>query len=81
LDDGEPFDAVIMDLTIPGGMGGEEAVRELLKIDSNVKCIASSGYANDIVMSNYSEYGFIGILTKPYTPDKMLEVISQVLKE
>ncbi len=61
-----PFDAVIMDLTIPGGMGGKEAIRELIKIDPNVKAIVSSGYSFDPIMSNYTDYGFSAVLTKPY---------------
>jgi len=61
-----PFDAVIMDLTIPGGMGGKEAIRELIKIDPNVKAIVSSGYSYDPIMSNYRDYGFRAVLKKPY---------------
>jgi signal transduction histidine kinase/integral membrane sensor domain MASE1/CheY-like chemotaxis protein len=61
-----PFDAVIMDLTIPGGMGGKKAIRELIKIDPNVKAIVSSGYSYDPIMANYSDYGFSAVLTKPY---------------
>jgi PAS domain S-box-containing protein len=63
---GHSFNSVIMDLTIPGGMGGKEAVRELLKIDPNVKAIVSSGYSNDPIMSNYRDYGFRAVLSKPY---------------
>ena len=81
LDDGEPFAVVIMDLTIPGGTGGKEVIKDLLKIDPEVKCIVSSGYANDPIMANYGEYGFKGIATKPYTPNKLREVLSQVLKK
>ncbi len=61
-----PFDAVIMDLTIPGGMGGKEAIKELLEIDPHVKAIVSSGYSYDPIMSNYRDYGFMAVLTKPY---------------
>jgi len=81
LVEGNPFDAIILDLTIPEGMGGKEAVKELLKIDPKVKCIVSSGYSNDPVMANYDEYGFKANMTKPYFPNKLLEVLSQVLKE
>ena len=63
---GNTFDIVIMDLTIPGGMGGKEAVNKLLAIDSEAKIIVSSGYSTDPVMANYSEYGFKGRLVKPF---------------
>ena len=60
MDSGEPFDGVILDLTIKGGMGGEQTIRELMKIDPNVKAIVCSGYFNDPVLANYEEYGFRG---------------------
>ncbi len=81
IDDRDPFDILIMDLTIPGGIGGKEAVEELLKINPQVKCIVSSGYTNDPVMANHSKYDFKGIITKPYSPSMLLEVLNQVLKE
>jgi PAS domain S-box-containing protein len=62
-----PFDAVIMDLTIPGGMGGREAVKKLLELDPNALAIASSGYSEDPIMANFQEYGFAGIVSKPYS--------------
>jgi len=63
---GQPFDLVMMDLTIPGGMGGREAIQELKKIDPNVKAIVSSGYAMDPIMSQCREYGFCGAIPKPF---------------
>jgi PAS domain S-box-containing protein len=63
---GDPFDVVIMDLTIPGGEGGEEVIKELLKINPLAKTIVSSGYSSGKVMSNYTEYGFNGRLVKPF---------------
>jgi len=79
LDKGDPFDVVIMDLTIPGGIGGREAIRDILKIDPEARVIVSSGYTNDPVMSNYSDYGFHGIAVKPYTIDKLIEVLYRVM--
>jgi len=65
-DAGRPFDAVIMDLTVPGGMGGVEAMRELRAIDPAVRAIASSGYADDPVMAEHTRYGFQGVIPKPF---------------
>ncbi|MEA3428651.1 MAG: ATP-binding protein, partial [Thermodesulfobacteriota bacterium] len=81
MDAGEPFDVVIMDLTIPGGVGGKDAIRDILEIDPEARCIVSSGYADDCVMANYAEYGFKGIATKPYTVSDLREVLSQVLEK
>jgi PAS domain S-box-containing protein len=66
MEAGTPFDVVIMDLTIPGGMGGKEAVRELLKIDKDAKVVVSSGYSDDPVMANFKEYGFVAAMKKPF---------------
>ena len=73
-----PFHAVIMDLTIPGGMGGKEAVGEVLRIDPEAKIIASSGYSNDPVMSDFRQYGFCGIIAKPYRIEELGELLSRV---
>jgi len=77
----EAFDLVLLDLTIPGGMGGEETVRELLRIDPNAKVVASSGYSNDPVMALYREYGFRDVIVKPYRIDDLGEVLDKVMKE
>ena len=61
-----PFDLVILDLTIPGGPGGKEAIGELRKLDPRIKAIACSGYSNDIVLAQYSRFGFDGAMTKPF---------------
>ncbi len=73
------FDIVIMDLTIPGGMGGQEANQELLKIDPLATVVVSSGYSNDPVLANFRDFGFKAIVTKPYTLEKIKQVIDNVL--
>ena len=60
------YDVVIMDLTVRGGMGGEQAIRELLKLDPNAKAIVCSGYSNDPILAEYEDYGFCGALSKPF---------------
>ncbi|MFW5771321.1 MAG: response regulator [Spirochaetota bacterium] len=74
-----PFGAVIMDLTIPGGMGGKEAVEELLKIDPDVNAIVSSGYSNDPIMANHRAYGFKDVITKPFRLSDITRVLNRVL--
>lgn len=76
-----PFDLVILDLTVPGGMGGDKAVPELLKIDPKVKAVVSSGYSNDPIMGNYEDYGFCGVMPKPYTRSQLAEVLNKILGE
>jgi PAS domain S-box-containing protein len=76
---GAPFDAVIMDLTVQGGMGGREAMQQLLAIDPSVRAIVSSGYCNDPVMANYREYGFQAVLAKPYQLNDLQQVINRVV--
>ncbi len=78
---GYPFDAVIIDLTIPGGMGGKETIQRLTKIDPAVKAIVSSGYSNDPVMANFAEYGFKGVVAKPYKARELSEVLHKVITE
>lgn len=76
---GRPFDAVIMDLTIPGGMGGKEAVRKLLELDPAAKVIVSSGYSSDPIMAEFDKYGFKGVVAKPYTIRKLAETLHVVI--
>lgn len=76
---GEPFDAVILDLTIPGGMGGEETILKLREFDPGVKAIVSSGYSSDSIMANYLQYGFSGVLTKPYQTKDLSSVLQKVI--
>jgi PAS domain S-box-containing protein len=76
---GLPFAAVIMDLTIPGGMGGKETISQLRVIDPKVKAIVSSGYSNDPVMAEYQSYGFIGRVEKPYRIQELGKTIARVV--
>jgi len=78
-DQGEPFAAVIMDLTIPGGMGGKEAIGQLLQLDPQAKAIVSSGYSDDPIMSDYRAFGFTGVIAKPYKISDLSAVLQQVL--
>ncbi len=79
MNSGEPFDAVILDLTIKGGMGGDQAIKELIKIDPDVKAIVCSGYFNDPVLANYEEHGFRGAMAKPYQKADLESVLKKVL--
>jgi signal transduction histidine kinase/CheY-like chemotaxis protein len=75
-----PFDAVILDLTVRGGMGGKEAIQKLIDIDPDIKGIVSSGYSDDPGMTDYKQYGFSGVVAKPYTLEELGGKLSQVLK-
>jgi CheY-like chemotaxis protein len=75
------YDVVILDLTIPGGMGGKETMKELLLIDPYVKVIVSSGYSSDPIMSDYKQYGFRDVMAKPYKIEELGEVIERVIAE
>jgi len=77
----EPYDAVILDLTVPGKMGGKEAINKLLEIDPEVKAIVSSGYSEDSVLANFQEYGFRGMMPKPFESRSLGKVLHEVLKE
>ena len=79
MDSGNPFDAVILDLTVRGGMGGKEAIKRLIKIDPKIKAIVSSGYSNSPVMTSYKDYGFIGVIAKPYNINELSEKLNKVL--
>ena len=75
-----PFDAVILDLTIRGGMGGKEAIKCLTEIDPNIKAIVSSGYSDSPVVTDYKKYGFSGVVAKPYSINELSEKLNEVLK-
>jgi len=76
----EPYDFVILDITVPGGMGGEETVRKLQELDPNVRAIVSSGYANDPIMAEFTLYGFCGVIPKPYSITHLSKTLN-ALKE
>ncbi len=78
METGNPFDVVIMDLTIPGGMGGKEAGTRLLQIDPRAKIIVASGYSNDPVMADYQNHGFSAMLIKPFLLSELKEVLAAI---
>ncbi len=78
--EGDPFDVVILDLTVPGGMGGKETLQHLQELDPEVRAIVSSGYANDPIMAHYRQYGFCGAVKKPYLLKDIHQKLAEVLK-
>jgi PAS domain S-box-containing protein len=78
-DENRPFDVVILDLTIRGGMGGAETLQRLLKIDPGVKAVVSSGYSDDAIAAGYQEQGFKAFLKKPYNVDELQKVLDRLL--
>jgi len=76
---GQPFAAVILDLTVPGGMGGKETLEKLLRIDPQVKAIVSSGYADDPIMANFKEYGFSEVIAKPYRVVDLSKILQRLI--
>ena len=76
---GRPFDAVILDLVVPGGMGGKETMEQLGEIDPTVTAIVASGYAQDPVMSGFGEYGFKGVIAKPFTLQELSKTLDSVV--
>jgi PAS domain S-box-containing protein len=74
-----PYDAVILDLTVRGAMGGKEAIKKLLETDPQVNAIVSSGYCTDPVIKDYEQHGFRGFIAKPYTLEELGDTLEQVL--
>ena len=79
LHEGRRFDAVILDLTVPGGIGGAQTLASLSKIDPDVKAIVSSGYYGDSIMSDYAAHGFRAVLPKPYDIKRLSQVLAMVI--
>jgi CheY-like chemotaxis protein len=79
--EGRPYTAVIMDLTVPGGMGGKEAMQRLLDIDPKVRAIVSSGYSQDPVMANYRDFGFAGVVEKPYKIESLAKALAAIIRD
>jgi DNA-binding NarL/FixJ family response regulator len=79
IESGRPYNLVIMDLTIPGGVGGRDAVKKFCDVDPHIKIIVSSGYSNDPILSDYKKYGFSGIVVKPYKMDDLYNQLKKFL--
>lgn len=77
--EGNGYRAVLMDLTIPGGLGGRETIRKLLQFDPEAVAIVSSGYADDPIMAEYGSYGFKGVVAKPYSPEQIYRTLKNIL--
>jgi DNA-binding NtrC family response regulator len=78
---GVPFDLVILDLSVPTGLGGKETIEQLKIADPAVKAVVSSGYTNDPVVENFSNYGFCEKLTKPYNINEIKNILEKVIKK
>ena len=78
---GRPFDALLMDLTIPGKLGGREAIQKLIELDPGVKAIVSSGYSIDPIMGDFTQYGFKGVIAKPYKMEELSQTVRKVIAD
>ena len=76
---GRPFALVILDLTVPNGIGGQATIEAIRKSGSNVPAIVCSGYSGDPVMANFSDYGFQAVVPKPYDIAALTETIKRLL--
>jgi DNA-binding NtrC family response regulator len=78
---GVRFEAAILDLTVKDGMGGKDALQELMYIDPGIKAIISSGYTDNEIIEKHQDYGFIGAITKPYKARELKELLEKVIWE
>jgi CheY-like chemotaxis protein len=78
---GVPFDLVILDLSVPEGLGGKDTIALLKAYDPTVKAVVSSGYSNDPVVQDFVQYGFSGKLSKPYKISDMKDILEQMIKK
>jgi PAS domain S-box-containing protein len=78
---GQPFDLVILDLTVRGGMGGKETIKKMLELDPDVKGLVSSGYSDSLIMSEFEKYGFIGMVAKPYKIEEIGQAIAAAINK
>ena len=79
--EGGNFSVAVLDLTIPGGKGGKETIKELKKIDPNIKSIAVSGYTNDPILIKHKEYGFDAVVTKPFKVHDLSSIIQKLVRK
>ena len=80
INDGDPFEVVVVDLTVPGGIGGEETVLRILKIDPTAKVIICSGHIDEPMMKDYRSYGFCGAINKPYSSAELAEALHRAIE-
>lgn len=81
FENNQPIDVIIMDLTVPGGMGGKEALQEILQINPEAEAVVSSGYSNDSVVSCCQEYGFISSIVKPFQASELNKLINEIIQQ
>ena len=72
---------IILDLTVPGGMGGKGVIKKLLEIDPNVKTVVSNGYSTDPILSDFKKYSFSGVVAKPYNFNQLEKTLQSILRE
>jgi len=72
---------MILDLTVPGEMGGKETIKKLREIDPQVTAIVSSGYSDDPIMADFQKYGFSGVITKPYKVTELSKILQEVINK